>query len=441
MSTHGRRRRRLAAGLLAGLAGLMAGPAVAAEPADSAGTATEADSTSALDDYLRGLESRTFRSFPADEFSVSQGEIDSLLAAWESTGEAPYEAPEPRWDFDAGIAGLRYNRVEGLNVLPQASLRSPRGRLLLFAKGGYGWASREPAWRGGVRAGPLTLSRSRDVYSYGSGGVPGNSFTAITAGRDYHDYYRAEGWSAALDGRVRGVGVAVGWSDQDHESLPNEATFTLFEGSDAFRANPAIDDGSVRSVYLALSGGHATEGALAGTFSAAIAGGGLGGDFDFDRFRGEVVTRRRLWLGDELKVRIVGGVVTGAVPFQSLHHVGGTKTLRGYEINEIPARKFAHVALDYKMGTDLLRYVPFVRHFRFQPIPFLDAAGIFETQARDGTAVDPADPLWRFSAGVGVQYNALGIPEGAGQVRLEIARRLDRDDDTMTYRLGFTVER
>ena len=35
----------------------------------------------------------------------------------------------------------------------------------------------------------------------------------------------------------------------------------------------------------------------------------------------------------------------------------------------------------------------------------------------------------------------LGIPGGAGQIRLDVARRLDRADDAWTYRLGFTIER
>jgi len=172
-----------------------------------------------------------------------------------------------------------------------------------------------------------------------------------------------------------------------------------------------------------------------------VAGGGLRGDFAFDRYRAEVVARQRLWLGDEVKARLTGGTVEGDPPFQSLHHLGGTRTLRGYDVNEFPATRFVHLSLDYKLGTNVLGVVPFVRRLRLQPVPFADAAGIFRLQARDGTRIVPDDPLWRFSAGLGVQYNVLGVPGGKGQARLEAARRLDRADDATTYRLGFTFER
>jgi hypothetical protein len=50
-------------------------------------------------------------------------------------------------------------------------------------------------------------------------------------------------------------------------------------------------------------------------------------------------------------------------------------------------------------------------------------------------------PEARFAAGLGVQRNVLGLPGGGGQLRLDIARRLDRADDAWTFRLGITAER
>ncbi|HMB68292.1 MAG TPA: hypothetical protein VKU85_03240, partial [bacterium] len=73
--------------------------------------------------------------------------------------------------------------------------------------------------------------------------------------------------------------------------------------------------------------------------------------------------------------------------------------------------------------------------------PFADAGALFERQRPDGSVVSPDRPEWLFAVGVGLQYNAFGIPGGAGQVRLDVARRLDRADDTVTYRMGFTLER
>jgi len=411
-------------------------------PADSGAAAPDsaaaADST-ALDSYLQGLETRTPVQVPVDRWPTD-AEIDSVLATW-TPGPEPELPEEPRWDLDVGISEARFNRVEGVNVLPEMSLEPPRRDAELYARAGYGWSSREEVWRAGIRLGPVRVTHAREIYAFGSGGMPGNSVLAFLVGKDWNDWYRAEGWAADVALRTGGISWTVGGSIQDQESLANATDFTLFEDDGAFRPNPRIDDGSVRWVHLALSGGDAELGRLGASAAVAVAGGELGGDFSFDRYRAEVVARQRLWLGDEVKARLTGGTVEGDPPFQSLHHLGGTRTLRGYDVNEFPATRYVHLSVDYKLGTNLLGGLPFVRRFRIQPVPFADAAGIFRLQARDGDRVIPDDPLWRFSAGVGLQYNVLGIPGGRGQVRLDAARRLDRSDDATTYRLGFTFER
>jgi hypothetical protein len=438
---------RTGAAALAMAAAAAGATAFAQAPADSAAAdsllapagSAAADSAAALESYLRGLETRTPVAVPVDRFPTA-AEIDSVLATW-TPGAEPGPPPPDGWRLRAGLHEVRFNRVEGVNVLPEASLRSPGGTAEISGHAGLGWSSRDAVWRGAAAVGPLTVAHAREVYAFGSGGMPGNSLLAITAGKDWNDWYRAEGWSADLALRAGRAAVALGGSVQDQESLPNATDFTLFEDDGAFRANPAIDDGEVRWVHAAVSAGDAGSDRLAGSAAAAVAGGGLGGDFSFDRYRAEVVARQRLWLGDEVKARLTGGTVEGDPPFQSLHHLGGTRTLRGYDINEIPASRFVHLALDYKLGTDLLGAVPFVRRMRLQPVPFLDAAGIFRLQARDGSIVVPDDPRWRFSTGVGILYNVLGIPGGKGQARVEAARRLDRSDDAFTWRVGFTFER
>ena len=128
-------------------------------------------------------------------------------------------------------------------------------------------------------------------------------------------------------------------------------------------------------------------------------------------------------------------------PYQALHFLGGPRRLRGYAVNELPTRRSAHFSVDYAIGTNPLGWLPYVYRLRIQPVPFADGAMILETQTRAGERLEPDSPLWRFDVGLGLQYNVLGIPGGSGQVRLDIARRLDRAADNMTYRLGFTVAR
>jgi hypothetical protein len=49
-------------------------------------------------------------------------------------------------------------------------------------------------------------------------------------------------------------------------------------------------------------------------------------------------------------------------------------------------------------------------------------------------------PEWKFVTGAALQCNALGIPGGGAQIRFDVARRLDREDDAMTYRLRFALQ-
>ena len=414
-----------------------------------------ADSTAALDGYLDELSDRRGSDFALDALSVSDAEVDSLIRAYQATGQGlpagVRTSPPAGWRFDWEIAALRYNRVEGVNVMPAGTARAPTDRTLLAsARVGYAWAADEPTWRVELvselssRAGrpTLTLAHERDVFAYGAGGMPGNSLLALTVAEDYNDYYLGGGWSAALSVVPGPFALDFSINEEEQESIENNATFALFaDGEAKFRLNPAIDDGTVRRFQIRAATGDATYGRLAGNAAWTRAGYGLGGDWDYDSVRAEILGRHPLWLGDEVKVRLMGGIATGDTPFQATHQVGGTRLLRGYEINEFQALQVLATSIDYKIGTNILQWIPYLRAIRVQFVPFFDAAAMFEEQERDGTVTKPDRADWRMAAGVGFQHNLLGIPGGTGQVRLDLTRRLDRGSDNITWRLGFTWER
>ena len=84
---------------------------------------------------------------------------------------------------------------------------------------------------------------------------------------------------------------------------------------------------------------------LAAMVTTSVAGRGLGGDFEFESLKGELALRRFLWFGDEAVLRLSAGAIRGEAPYQSLHHLGGLTRLRGYEVNEFPARRFSLLRL------------------------------------------------------------------------------------------------
>ena len=409
------------------------------------------DPEDSLDVYLIELRSQTDEEFGLEALSISDAEVDSLIRAYEETGRAPKpEFYEPKWRFDWGLANIRYNRVEGVNVIPQVSLQPPTPRpVVLRALAGYGWAMEKATWdvalSGEVIAdhGSPTVvgAHARDVVTFGSGGVPGNSVWAFGFGYDYHDYFLAEGWRAGLRWEPSRFRLDLEYRDQEQTSLPNETSFSIFGPPDGFRVNPLIHDGSVRGTFVDLVYRNEDLSNYAGRLRMGFAGNAFGGDFDYETYRLDVTLRRGLWLGDLVTVRLSGGTSVGDVPFQALHHLGGFRTLRGFEVNEFPARQFAHFRFDYRFGTDFLGKLPWLHRLRLQLTPFFDGAAIFETQDADRNPIVLDDPDRRSSAGLGIQRNFLGIPGGSGQLRLDVSNRLDRASDAWRYRAYFTLGR
>lgn len=436
----------------------VAGEAHGAAPADSTGSEpptalkpppAEVDP---LQQYLKGLSDST-NSYFDDEalrsLSISDAEVDSLLRVYEETGDA-FRTRPTSWQMRFGLQGVRYNRVEGFNVSPKMTLVPPTERpASLEGRVGYAWSAKE--WTGGVeakaeltrRSGRPTIHASweRDIFSYGSGLIGGNTLTALMLGKDYGDYFRGEGWAAGVQFTPGPMRFDATYRQEEQESIANAADFTVFEGDDAFRPNVAVDDG--RAHFVEFTAGYAlrSQAPFSGQVTGRVAGYGLGGQFDYTSLHGELAARQRVFWGDLVTARISGGTVERGAPWQALHLLGGFETLRGYEINEFPARTFGHLRLDDEFGTDVFAWIPYVRSLRIQPVVFADGAGLFDLQGRNGEDLGGGGADWKSSAGIGLQKNLLGIPGGGGVIRFEIARRFDRGEDNMTYRGQITLSR
>ena len=387
-----------------------------------------------------------------EALSISDAEVDSLI-------RAAQELEEPRtpalrfavgpWRGQAELGGLRYNRVEGLNVMPELTLTAPTARTVqAFALVGYGWAAAEPTWQTGLRvrlapragAPVFEVSHLRDVRAYGSSGPPGNTLTALLFGKDYGDYLAARGVAAGVTAGPGLFWVRLAYRYERHESLRKRTDFALFVPDNTFRANPPVDQLHVGLAELEIQWQDVRTSSAGAQLEAIAARPDLGSDIAYETLLLTLAARKGLWFGDELTARTSGGIANGDVPRQAAHNLGGFGTLRGYGINEIPALRFAHLRFDYAVNSDLFAVVPFVRRLGLRPIPFADAAAVLATRAPDGTEVTLSPAAWKFAAGVGLKATALRIRGGTGQFHFDIARRLDRSDDSMTYRVLITVE-
>lgn len=315
------------------------------------------------------------------EHDRSDGRAREARARWREARNrfrerAPSFAGEfgDRWPYhETGVypAGpaWRYNRVEGLVLgIDRAPLAwDSYDRLRVYGRGGYAFGMDE--WRftvgGEARLGrayreeradlKVGASYRRDTATDDTWKLDPteNAVGAFFVRSDSYDWYDAEGWSAHAMARVSPyVQVGAVYRSEDHAGLANRARWSLFGGDD-FRTNPAIDEGRMQSLTLVADGGlirgwRAVPRGVAFRAEAEI-GSGLGGDFDFSRFVGDVHAYTRTGPASGLAVRLRAGTSSGTLPRQKSFTLGGIGTVRGYPMNLLRGERMLLANAEYTL--------------------------------------------------------------------------------------------
>ncbi|MEM6646022.1 MAG: BamA/TamA family outer membrane protein [Bacteroidota bacterium] len=251
------------------------------------------------------------------------------------------------------IPAIRYNRVEGLviglglNPLDWYDYQ----RSKVYGQVGRAFALESWRYEIGVETRPANTDY-RDAVDVKVGGSYRrntvtndiwksswieNSLAAILFENDFFDYYEVEGWNVYATSRLADVAlVSAGFRAEDYTSLTRNTRWSIF-GGDAFRINPAIQEGFMQSLVFAFEGGlinsrfRMPEGVIFRT--EVEIGQGVGGDFSFNRYVGDVRAYLPMTRYSTLSVRVRGGVATGNVPLQKQFTIGGVGTVRAYPQN------------------------------------------------------------------------------------------------------------
>lgn len=268
-------------------------------------------------------------------------------------GEFTQRWPYREYGLYRNIPSIRYNRVEGLFLgigrRPLEWSDSDRGRI--FGQAGYGFGTEDWSYEIGAesRLGGGGRSNDFDVKIGGSfhrntstndlwkSSWAENSAAAILFEHDFFDYHQTEGWTGYVVSRITPYAqLSVGYRADEYTSLSKVTAWSLF-GNSEFRPNPGIVEGNMRSIVLALEGGQVRSfdqkpsgGAF--RFEAEI-GQGLGGDFDFSRYVGDIRGYAKLSRVTGLNVRVRGGFTEGTVPIQKAFTLGGVGSVRAYNQN------------------------------------------------------------------------------------------------------------
>lgn len=251
------------------------------------------------------------------------------------------------------IPPVRYNRVEGLflGIAHDPLEWSDYDRGRVYGQVGYAFGLED--WRYEVGAETrLTGGRPSDIFDLKIGGAyhrntatkdlwksswAENSLAAGLFRYDFFDYYQTEGWTAYLVGRLTPyMQFSAGYRADEYDTLERSVTWSFF-GGDPFRSNPAIRDGRMHSLVFALEGGRVRSMRYRPIGAAfrleAEVGQGLGGEFDFSRYSGDVRTYARISRYSGLNLRFKGGFTEGDVPVQKAFTIGGIGSVRSYDQN------------------------------------------------------------------------------------------------------------
>src|SRR5881409_1437086 len=258
-----------------------------------------------------------------------------------------------------GVSDLLHaNRVEGLAAGAGVVVRGGGERRELRGRASYGFADQRA--KGALSAvgrrgrSALEVIAYREVRDVGDAPVIAPLFNSIASqefGRDYGDYYLAEG--ARLTYR-HGVGVRGEWRASAGREYIGSLAVVAAPANGSFRWNPPLGDRGVDVGQLAFerrSEGFAVRRDL--HVETVIEGGRVDGGATYLRFSG--AGHVLLPTGaTRLLVRAQGGVASGDLPAHRAFVLGGRGTLLGDPFRAWGGRNVALVHLEWRVPVPFL---------------------------------------------------------------------------------------
>jgi len=366
----------------------------------------------------------------------------------------------PRYalDWDNGMlhgsdAIFRYDRVNGLLLglghekqfyWDGVQQHSPHGFL------GYGFAVHRWQYQLGwdLWSGNLNRFELGGDYHYGIDtkdswliGDGENTAAAILFRQDFRDYFGRKGFSVhAAQYFSPQIRLQVSYGSDKYESLPQETNWSVFRPDHHFRMNPAIDDGSLKSVsgqvdIATYDENRRGEGGwrirVTGEYAGDKAPKDLGGDFSFTQCTADVRRYQPIADWGELRLRGRGGRTIGDAPRQRIYELGGIGSLPAFPFKAYSGSDMFLGNAELILNGTILRELPVVSWFTHDLaiILFGDAGKVSgktfilcypgsEEGLMSGFSFENGTEGWKSDLGIGVGSRS-------GNVRLLFAWRTD----------------
>ncbi len=329
--------------------------------------------------------------------------------------------------------GFDYNRVAGADLRYTLGFEHPKFRAPLiewsqgYAFGPERWtwdASVElPLWRRGglgIGAQGYDYAKSHDRWT-----VPRdeNTIAAFFIKEDFHDYVWQRGWRTFLLKEKGAHTISAGYREEETSPLASSVDWALLGNEKVFRPNLFADSAMVAGTTKRFEGEIVfdtrnrrelpTRGWVA-RIDGEYAGHELGGDYEYERFTGELSHYMKLARDMQFDFRILGGAIDGEAPLYRRFYLGGVGTMPAYRLKEFTGNRFFLANLEYRVSLGNGVQIAF----------FSDIGDAWDQPLRE--KID-------FESDMGI-----GIESDDGFARLNLAHKLSEDDDdvTVTFRLN-----
>ncbi|MBI4811378.1 MAG: hypothetical protein HY800_08085, partial [Ignavibacteriales bacterium] len=232
----------------------------------------------------------------------------------------------------------RFNRVEGFFFGGNLELDSLTNFLATDISAGYGFTDKRFKYKVGLtffttksrqlKLGGKFYNRLDNVPDDGYYGSFSISLMALIDKNDYRDYFLAKGWRTFLQfDPSREVSASLNFINEKHFSIPAVESYSLFSREKSYRANPQIDEGTLRAFQFDLRYGDApvllnivprdavelsVEHSSPRIFNS---------DFSYSRYRMSIdynfnTFATSLLFPPIMKIKLTGGIGSGTLPQQ-----------------------------------------------------------------------------------------------------------------------------
>jgi hypothetical protein len=267
------------------------------------------------------------------------------------------------------LGGIRFNQVQGLSLgieypYPMGSRETLTGEFRVATTSFQPTGSLEfrrqlrPIWWSAQ-----AYSQLQDANRWEAPLGIWNSLEALLFGQDDGNYFLATGASVSIGGENRPLTWSADVFGERHDDTPSLTTFSLFgTGEDEAQAESSelvADEGEVYGLraQARLQWGDDPQRGL-----AVLRGAGEWalGDFQYRDIELQLDLVGQPAPGLATAGRVAAGRAMGDVPTQRLYHLGGRKTVRGFQRNAASGK--AYFLLKAEVGTALpaMRVVSFL---------------------------------------------------------------------------------